>query len=443
MNESRWFIPPSTLHGVEHAPRDRPVAMLIRHSVREHLPPGEMGYEMPITADGRRLAVDLGRRMYGRLMTVHSSPVRRTVQTAECMMEGSGRDGRVVHDRLLGDPGVFVLDSRAGETWRVFGHEEVLRKLGQCNEILPGCADADAAARFLVSRMLSAIDGAPGLHGFVTHDSVVVLAAARLLGVALGKEEWPKFLEAAFFWREGDKVHVEYRGNKSLRSAPLTGLAEADVIGLARREVAATLGLRCQARYFLAGGMFKTLLHGVPPRDLDVWACSEQDRIAIRQALLQRGAIEAPKRPYSEAYSIHGRTVELSDKVDATTLEDRLLRFDLAVSAVGVEHTPTDCWRASIHPLAIKSVQQRRIHLLPELKNWRHCLTSIERLRRYSRELGYCIHPEDERRLWSLFRDQNTELQSSMLERFHASSRGDQGMQEDLDAWHARPRSFK
>lgn len=51
---TRWYIPDSTLHWIERVPKDRPVAMLIRHSVRNQLPPGEMGVEMPITADGRR-----------------------------------------------------------------------------------------------------------------------------------------------------------------------------------------------------------------------------------------------------------------------------------------------------------------------------------------------------------------------------------------------------
>jgi hypothetical protein len=181
--------------------------------------------------------------------------------------------------------------------------------------------------------------------------------------------------------------------------------------------------------------MFKTLLHGAPPRDLDIWACSEPDRIAIHKALLARGATEAPRRPYTQAYEIRGRTVELSYKVDATSLEDRLLRFDLAISAIGVEHTPTDGWRACIHPLALETIRQRRILLLPELRNWRHCLASLERLRRYSKELGYAVHPEDEQRLWSFFRDQGPEIQRGMLERFHASSRGDQGVQDDLTAW--------
>lgn len=33
---SPWVLPPSTLRWLDEAPRDRPVAMLIRHSVADH-----------------------------------------------------------------------------------------------------------------------------------------------------------------------------------------------------------------------------------------------------------------------------------------------------------------------------------------------------------------------------------------------------------------------
>lgn len=52
-----------------------------------------------------------------------------------------------------------------------------------------------------------------------------------------------------------------------------------DVIEFARREVARTVGLGSGARFFLAGGAFKSLLTGRPPRDLDLWAPSVEDEI--------------------------------------------------------------------------------------------------------------------------------------------------------------------
>ncbi len=135
-------------------------------------------------------------------------------------------------------------------------------------EPLSGMADPDAAARFLVQHMLATAGQEPGIHVFVTHDALVTAAAARLLGEQLTPTDWPWFLEGALFWRERGSVSVAYRDKPQRRRlTALCRLDEGDVVDLARREVARTLGLACQARFFLAGGAFNTLLTGRPPRE--------------------------------------------------------------------------------------------------------------------------------------------------------------------------------
>ena len=112
MTEVQWRIPPSVLRLLERAPTDRAVVVLLRHSVRDHLPPGDAGYGFPITGVGRQLALELGRLLRGRLLTLHASPLVRCVQTAQAIAEGAGTDIAALQDRLLGDPGVFVLDGQ-------------------------------------------------------------------------------------------------------------------------------------------------------------------------------------------------------------------------------------------------------------------------------------------------------------------------------------------
>ncbi len=151
-----WIIPASVFRWLEEAPRDRPVAILLRHSVRPHLEPGDAGYSLPLTEDGVRLATDLGRRLGARLRTLHASPLVRCVQTAEALRAGAGIDLTITHDRLLGDPGAFVHDGRlAGPIWRSMGHEDVMRCLVSDDAPLPGMASPDPAARFLVQHMLA------------------------------------------------------------------------------------------------------------------------------------------------------------------------------------------------------------------------------------------------------------------------------------------------
>ena len=428
----RWEIPPSVLRWLERAPNDRPVAMLIRHSVRDHLPPGDAGYRLPITEVGVRLARALGARLGARLRTLRASPLVRCVQTAEALAEGAGLDLEVAPDHHLGDPGGYLLDGeRAWVNWQRLGHEEVMTRLVGSERPLAGMAAPEPAARLLVQRMLAAAEGRPGLHAFVTHDSLVTATAARLLGEPLGTDAWPWYLEAAFFWREGGGVRCGYRGWSSLRPGPLCSLSEGDVLALARRLIADTVGLDCDARFFLAGGAFKTLLTGRPPRDLDLWAPSDEDRERLLQTLRARGASPLEARPFGEAFRLRGHTVEVPFKVAPTTLEGRLGRFDLALSAVGVEHRPGGDWRAVIHPLAEASAARREVLLLKPLVNWKYALTTLERARRYADELGFALPEAEEAEVWRVFEAQDEPTQHRMLTRLDRSSRQDRGVREE------------
>lgn len=429
-----WEIPPSTLRWLDEVPRDRPIAMLIRHSVRGPLPEGDAGYVMPLTEEGHRLAVNLGARLHDRLQAAHASPLLRTMQTAERLLEGASVSGKVIADKLLGDPGVYMLDHRAGQHWRDLSHEAMMSRLVEDRPPLPGCAAADQSARFLVHHMLASARGVPGVHVFATHDSLVTATAARLLGEPLTRADWPWYLEAAFFWEDEDSVQIRYRDRQAKRHMPLVCLTEEDMIALARREVAATLGLDCPARFFLAGGAFKTLISGKPPRDLDIWAPTPEDRAVLESRLLERGAERLPEKPYTQGFLLNGREIELPLHTEPCALEDRLARFDIALSAVGVEHTPEDRWRAFIHPRARLSIERKQILLLEELQNWRHSLTSLERMRRYAGELGFDVPASEEARIWTIYDAQLPEMRRGMVERFHATARHDQGVAEEI-AW--------
>lgn len=428
-----WQVPPSVLRWLGEAPADRPVALLLRHSVRPPLDPGDAGYALPITEVGVRLATDLGRRLGARLRTLRASPLLRCVQTAEALRAGAARELHITEDRLLGDPGAFVHDDRlAWPNWQARGHEGVMAHLVREDDALPGMAAPDAAARFLVQHMLAVADGAPGVHVFVTHDSLVTATAARLLREPLGRDVWPWYLEGALFWRDGDRLHIAYRDARRARAAgSLCGLTEGDVIELARREVGAVLGLACDARFFLAGGAFKTLLTGRAPRDLDLWAPSAGDRAKLINALEGRGARRLASTAFADVFEAAGRVVEVPLRAEPDTLEARLDRFDLALSAVGAEHLPGDRWRAAVHPLALESVERRAVLLLKPLVNWRHALATLARLRRYAEELGFAAPPEEEAEVWRVFDAQPRELQLGMLSRLDLASAGGYGVREE------------
>jgi broad specificity phosphatase PhoE len=433
MTEVQWQIPPSVLRLLARAPMDRAVVVLLRHSVRDHLPPGDASYVLPITEVGRRLALEFGGHLRGRLRTLHASPLLRCVQTAEALAEGAGVTLAVVPNRLLGDPGVFVLDGRrAWANWERLGHEGVMGHIVSETAALSGMARPDEAARFLVQSMLGEAASRPGVHVFVTHDSLVTATAARLLGRPLGPDDWPWYLEGAFFWLTADGVHAAYRDEAAIRPAPLCSLAEDDVAEFARREIAATVGLDSGAHFFLAGGAFKSLLTGRPPRDLDLWAPSERDRNLLLAALRDRGARPAGARPFADAFELAGRVVEVPHKTEPDTLSERLARFDIGLSAVGVEHRPNGEWSVMVHPLALDSIRRREVRLLKPLVNWKYVLTTLERMRRYAEELSFSVPAEEEAEVWRVFEAQDAELRAGLIERYRRTGSGGFGIMEEV-----------
>ncbi len=206
-------IPRSMLAHLDQVPPGKPVAVLLRHSVRDELPPNEAGNAVALNDIGRRLAFQFGERLRGRLRRLHTSPVLRCVQTAELLNAGAGTNLEIVADRLLGDPGVYVVDAQlAWSNWERLGHEGVIEHLVSVSDPLPGMAQPDEAARFLVRHMLAIAANETGLHVFVSHDSLVAATAARTLGKRLSKSDWPWFLEGAFFQQTDGGVHVVYQG---------------------------------------------------------------------------------------------------------------------------------------------------------------------------------------------------------------------------------------
>ncbi len=200
---------------------------------------------------------------------------------------------------------------------------------------------------------------------------------------------------------------------------------ERTLVDFARACVEPVLGEPPVGWFFLAGGAFKSLLHGRPPRDLDLWPATAEDRDTLREELRRRGATRVSDHPpYQTTLTLGERTLELAYDVSPRSLEERLARFDLALSAVGVEHRHGQ-WRAVVHPLARASIERREVLLLWPLVNWKYALATLERLRRYAVELGYIVPAAEEQALWAFFDAQPPEEQIRMIERYVRVSRGD------------------
>ncbi len=195
-------------------------------------------------------------------------------------------------------------------------------------------------------------------------------------------------------------------------------LPDEDVLTLGRNLLEKTLGRDLPIRLILAGGAFKILVHGKAPRDIDVWATTPEDHQWLVERLRERGAAnKTPSGPFGETFQVNGITVDVPRKPWPSTLEARLLRFDIGLSAIGVEHN-AGSWRVMIHPWARRSVQRKQVLLLKPLVNWPYALATLDRMRRYGQELGYEVPDQEVEEIWRIFEEQPQEEQARMIARF-------------------------
>ncbi len=173
------------------------------------------------------------------------------------------------------------------------------------------------------------------------------------------------------------------------------------------------------APVMLAGGAFKSLIHGRPPRDLDLWVVDETGHAAVTRALVERGAIPVRDNPpYQAAFSLDGQLIEVAyPRADRSTPDDVLKHFDIGLSAVGA------CWDrgrlcATIRPESLESSRRREVLLIWPLWNWKYALFTLERMDRYGRELGFSVRQDQVDRLWNLYESQGAEEKALMIDRY-------------------------
>lgn len=154
-----------------------PRVLLIRHSDRPVLAPGESGYDLALTDVGRERARALGSKLGVHRRWAVSSPYRRCVETVEHV------GGVAESSSLLGHPGPYVVDSEAGGVaFGDHGTEAVVR--GQIAGETWGCMrPLEEGATSLLDWLWGLLRERGGEGLAVSHDAIVmptVAWAARL-----------------------------------------------------------------------------------------------------------------------------------------------------------------------------------------------------------------------------------------------------------------------
>lgn len=201
-------IPVSLLNDLQRIPRDRPVALLMRHSARHPIVDPNQPYLAMLTEEGVRLAEELGAVLGGlfspgRLL---SAPVNRCRDTAAAIARGAGWPEIVIAEEYFSHP--FIEPA-----W-----DQLCR--GAVNGVLP------AQIRATLSLLINSADPLPVLDIAVTHDTVLGSVVGCLLKAPVMGDDWPDFLEGVFAWRDGSRASFLWRGKEHSFASDYRGLGE-------------------------------------------------------------------------------------------------------------------------------------------------------------------------------------------------------------------------
>ena len=203
-----------TLALLTRAPTGSAVAIVLRHAEREEILPGTFGNDVPVTRRGlhsaHRLVMGLSPRTEGIVMT---SPLLRCTQTADAIIAGSGWETAAKPDRLLGNPGPFVMAPElAGPLFADIGIEAIVSQ--QLAEDPPpdGMRSTSEGVQLLSDQLVVALTDQDRINLFVTHDAVLAVLVSYLYGFPVGGFSWPDYLDALVVWRGSDRLRFLWRG---------------------------------------------------------------------------------------------------------------------------------------------------------------------------------------------------------------------------------------
>ena len=160
---------------------------------------------------------------------------------------------------------------------------------------------------------------------------------------------------------------------------------------------------------YLAGGAYKSLLHGKTVNDLDIFAQNQEEREQLIR-FLRAHYLEISPSPGAERFFKDGLRIEIPFRV--LEMERMLDRFDIGLSCVGVMVAPRYS-HCIVHRSFYASIAQKKIHILrchPHL-----VLATLVRIRRYAHELSYQLEDSTEEELWSLHERESKSIREEQM----------------------------
>ncbi|MFN3234328.1 MAG: histidine phosphatase family protein [Gammaproteobacteria bacterium] len=187
-----------------------PVSILMRHAHRDPISKSSFGNEVELNSKGIEESIKLSKILKNYPLRLISSPVKRCVQTAKLIM--GDREGNVEKTSLLGDPGVFINNPKiAGYAFLENSVSEVVRwLLSRQKNPLGFYQDTSKQVDILLDELKNALD-IPGVHIYITHDSILSIVLGEMFGSKEVEKIWPDYLEGVILLPHENRFKMLYR----------------------------------------------------------------------------------------------------------------------------------------------------------------------------------------------------------------------------------------
>ena len=205
------------------------VSLVIRHAEREDIPAGTFGHirarcflDWGMVSQPRkgwaRLCRKEGRSVsYPARYHVASRPRRRS-----CAAQGRRLRPQPIADWVMKGP--FVVEPNvSGPLFLELPISEIARRQLQDADPQPGMRPTAEGVEILLNLTTGNLGEGGRLDIFVTHDVILAVLVASIIGPPLEKVGWPGYLEGLFLWRSRTRLRASWRGFHQTSPYPLGG----------------------------------------------------------------------------------------------------------------------------------------------------------------------------------------------------------------------------
>jgi len=166
----------------------------------------------------------------------------------------------------------------------------------------------------------------------------------------------------------------------------------------------------------LAGGCFKSLVHGKSINDFDLWPASENDRTQLIEALLTQGCTLIRHGEFNSL--LHSQ--DLHTLIEVTikcpnSIYECVANFDISLSCIAAEYFNEKIVNVYIHKEISACLKAREVRTVKRLDSMLYRLGTLKRLERYANEFEFEVSLQSVTQIWQLYAGCTEEKKAKML----------------------------